>query len=131
MKYAEVIEKVLPKKPARKEAPRRTIFFQDFERQGDWDGTITDKDTPAANKHVVEGHTRDEYFGRKIRLGIRKPPVAIHPTTGKWSTHTMKVTRGGPLGKGHKVDDVFFFASQPGSRTTRLMVDNVRLEWSE
>ncbi len=167
MKYAEVIEKVLPKKPARKDTPRRTIFFQDFERKGDWDGTITDKDTPAANKHVVEGHTRDEHFGRKIRLGIGKPPVAMakttylsfdyyvegsdflmvflfdldindncrypinHPTTGKWTTHTTKVTRGGPLKAGHKVDDIFFFAGPPGSKTTRLMVDNVRLEGSQ
>jgi hypothetical protein len=31
MKYAEVIEKVLPGKPARKEASRRTVFFQDFD----------------------------------------------------------------------------------------------------
>ena len=53
------------------------------------------------------------------------------PTTGKWTTHTMKVTRGGPLKKGHKVDDIFFFAGPPGSKTTRLMVDNVRLEGSE
>ena len=167
MKYAEVIEKVLPKKPARKDAPRHTIFFQDFEQKGDWGGTRSDKDTPAANKHVVQGHTRDEYYGRKIRVGTGKPPVAMakttylsfdyyvegsdflmvflfnldindncrypinRPTTGKWTTHTMKVTRGGPLGKGHKVDDIFFFAGQPGSKTTRLMVDNVRLEGSD
>ena len=26
-----------------------------------------------------------------------------YPTTGKWTTHTMKVTRGGKLKKGHKV----------------------------
>ncbi len=167
MKYAEVIEKVLPKKPVRPEAPLRTIFFQDFEKKGDWDGTVTDKRTPASNKHVVEGHTQDEYFGRKIRVGIRKPPVAVakntylnfdyyvegsdflmvflfdldindncrypiaHPVTGKWTTHTMKVTRGGLLKAGHKVDDIFFFAGPPGSKTTRLMVDNVRLEGSE
>ena len=40
----------------------------------------------------------------------------------------MKVTRGGRLKAGHKVDDLFFFAGQPGSKDTRLMVDNVRLE---
>ncbi len=40
-------------------------------------------------------------------------------------------TPGGPLKEGHQVDDVFFFAGQPGSRTTRLMVDNVRLEGSD
>jgi len=167
MKYAEVIEKVLPEKPVRPDAPRRTIFFQDFEQTGDWDGTVTDKNTPESNKHVVEGHTQDEYFGRKIRVGIRKPPVAMakttylsfdyyvegsdflmvflfdldindncrypinHPTTGKWTTHTMKVTRGGPLKAGHKVDDIFFFAGPPGSKTTKLMVDNVRLEGSD
>jgi lysophospholipase L1-like esterase len=34
MKYAEVIERVLPKKPALKDAPRRTLFFQDSEGQG-------------------------------------------------------------------------------------------------
>jgi hypothetical protein len=28
LKYAEVIEKALPRKPAAKDAPRRTIFFQ-------------------------------------------------------------------------------------------------------
>jgi hypothetical protein len=167
MKYAEVIEKVLPKKPVRPDAPRRTIFFQDFEQTGDWDGTVTDENTPASNRHVVEGHTQDEYFGRKIRVGIRKPPVAMakntylsfdyyvegsdflmvflfdldindncrypinHPTAGKWTNHTMKVTRGGPLKAGHKVDDIFFFAGAPGSKTTRLMVDNVRLEGSD
>jgi hypothetical protein len=43
----------------------------------------------------------------------------------------MKVTRGGPLKAGHKLDDLFFFAGQPGSKTTRLMVDNVHLEASE
>jgi hypothetical protein len=167
MKYAEVIDKVLPSKPFRPEAPRRTIFFQDFEQEGDWDGTVTDKNTPAAKKHVVEGHSRDEYFGRKIRVGIRKPPVAMagvtyltfdyyvedsdflmvflfdldindncrypieNPTTGRWTTHTMKVTRGAKLKRGHKVDDIFFFAGPPGSKSTRLMVDNVRLEGSE
>jgi len=166
MKYAEVIEKALPKKPAPKDAPRRTIFFQDFEGQGDWDGTVTDKGTPAANKHVVEGQSGDEYYGRKIRVGIRKPPVAMaqstyltfdyyvagsdfllvflfdldimdncryqidNPTLGKWTTHTIKVTGAKPLKKGHKVDDIFFFAGPPGSKTTRLMVDNVRLEGS-
>ena len=166
MKYAEVIEKVLPKKPALKHAPRRTLFFQDFEGPGDWDGTVTDKDTPAANKHVVAGHGDDQYFGRKIRVGLRKPPVAVaadtyltfdyyvegsdflmvflfdldiqdncrypigHPAIGKWTTHTMKVTGGKPLKKGHRVDDIFFFAGPPGSKNTRLMVDNIRLEAS-
>jgi hypothetical protein len=166
MKYAEVIEKVLPKKPAAKDLPRRTLFLQDFAGQGDWDGTVTDKGTPAANKHVVEGRTGDQYYGRKIRVGIGKPPVAVaqntwltfdyyvegtdfllvflfdldihdncrypidHPTVGKWTTHTMKVTGAKPLKKGHKVDDIFFFAGPPGSRTTRLMIDNVRLEGS-
>ncbi len=166
MKYAEVIANVLPSKPFRPDAPRRTIFFQDFERGGDWDGTVTDKNTPASNKHVVEGHSLDQYYGRKIRVGIRKPPAAMaritylsfdyyvegsdflmvflfdldindncrypirNPTTGKWTTHSMKVTRGGRLKKGHKVDDLFFFAGPPGSKTTRLMVDNVRLEGS-
>lgn len=167
MKYAEVIEKVLPKRPARKDAPRRTIFFQDFEREGDWDGTVTERDPPSPNGRVLEGHTRDEYYGRKIRVGTGNPPVVMaaatylsfdyyvegsdflmvflfdldiddncrypigHPTTGKWTGHTLKVTRGGPLRKGHKVDDVFFFAGQPGSKATRLMVDNVRLEGSQ
>ena len=166
MKYAEVIEKALPKKPAPKDAPRRTLFFQDFEGKGDWDGTITEKNTPAANKRVVEGQSADRYYGRKIRVGIRKPPVAVaqttyltfdyyvegsdflqvflfdldimdncryqidHPTLGKWTTHTVKVTGAKPLKKGHRVDDVFFFAGPPGSKTTRLMVDNVRLEGS-
>jgi hypothetical protein len=37
----------------------------------------------------------------------------------------------GRLGKGHKVDDILIFAGQPGSKTTRLMVDNVRLEGSD
>lgn len=35
MKYAEVIEKVLPKKAAAKDSPRQTLFFQDFEGQVD------------------------------------------------------------------------------------------------
>ncbi len=167
MKYAEVIEKVLPRKPVRPDAPRRTIFFQDFEQKGDWDGTLTDKNTPPSNKHVVEGHTQDEFYGRKIRVGIRKPPVAMakttylsfdyylegsdflmvflfdldiqdncrypisHPTTGKWTNLEMKVTRGGLLKQGHKVDDIFFFAGPPGSKTTRLRVDNVHLEGSD
>jgi len=166
MKYAEVIEKVLPKRPAAKDAPRRTLFFQDFKGQGDWDGTITDKGTPAANNRVVEGQGGDQYYGRKIRVGMRNPPVAVaqttyltfdyyvegsdfllvflfdldimdncryhidNPAVGKWTTHTLKVTGAKPLKKGHKVDDVFFFAGPPGSKTTRLMVDNVRLEGS-
>jgi len=167
MKYAEVIEKVLPAKPVRPDPPRRAIFSQDFEGKGDWDGTVTDRDTPPSNKRVVEGHTRDEYYGRKIRVGIGKPPAAMakttylsfdcylkgsdflmvflfdldiddncrypidHPTTGKWVSHTIKVTRGGSLKKGHRVDDIFFFAGPPGSKTTRLLVDNVRLEGSD
>jgi len=167
MKYAEVIEKALPKKPAPKDLPRRTLFSQDFEGKGDWDGTVTDKGTPAANKRVVEGHSADQYYGRKVRVGIRNPPVAVaqttyltfdyyvegsdfllvflfdldindncryhvdHPTIGKWTTHTVKVTGAKPLKKGHKVDDIFFFAGPPGSKTTRLMVDNVRLEGSD
>ena len=61
--------------------PGGPLFFQDFEGPGDWDGTVTDKDTPAANKHVVEGHGDDQYFGRKIRVGIRKPPVAVAADT--------------------------------------------------
>jgi hypothetical protein len=165
-KYAEVLEKVLPKKPTRDEAPRRTLFFQDFEGQGDWDGTVTDKDTPAANKRVVQGHRLDQYFGRKIRVGTGQPPVAVDantyltfdyyvegsdflmvflfdldigdncrypidkPTVGKWTTHSMKVTGAKPLKKGHRVDDIFFFAGPPGSQSTRLLVDNVRLEGS-
>ena len=55
MKYAEVIEKALPKKPAVKDVSPRTIFFQDFESTGDWDGTVTNQGTPAANRHVLEG----------------------------------------------------------------------------
>jgi hypothetical protein len=51
----------------RKDAPRRTIFFQDFERKGDWDGTVTDKDTPSANKHVV----------RNVSTGLRQLPFEI------------------------------------------------------
>ena len=166
MKYAEVIDKVLPKKPAAKDLPRHTLFFQDFEGRGDWDGTITDRGTPAANKHVIEGHGNDQYFARKIRVGMRKPPVAVaqntyltfdyyvegsdflmvflfdldlndncrypidRPTIGKWTTHTMKVTGAKPLKKGHKVDDIFFFAGPSGGKSTKLMVDNVRLEGS-
>jgi hypothetical protein len=57
------------------------IFFQNFESPGDWDGSITDKGTPAANKHVVAGHSSDQYFGRKIRVGIRKPPAAVGAST--------------------------------------------------
>jgi len=167
MKYAEVITKVLPKRPLRPNVPLETIFFQDFESKGDWDGTVTAESTPASNKHVVVGHARDEYYGRKIRVGTRKPPVVVArttylsfdyyvegseflqvflfdldindncryriaaPKTGKWTTHRMKVTRGGKLKRGHKVDDIFFFAGKPGSKTTRLMVDNVRLEGSD
>jgi hypothetical protein len=52
----------------------------------------------------------------------------LHPTIGKWTTYTMKVTGAKPLKKGHKVDDIFFFAGPPGSKTARLMIDNVRLE---
>lgn len=68
-------------------------------------------------------------FNLDIKDNCRYP--IPHPTTGKWTTHSMKVTRVGPLGKGHKVDDMFFFAGPPGSKTTRLMVDNVRLEGSQ
>ena len=68
-------------------------------------------------------------FNLDIKDNCRYP--IPHPTTGKWTTHSMKVTRVGPLGKGHKVDDMFFFAGPPGSKTTRLMVDNVRLEGSD
>ena len=164
MKYAEVIDRVLPYRPARKDASRSTIFFQDFEGEGVWDGTLTDEGTPAANKHVVEGHPRDEYFGRKIRVGTGDSPVPMaettwlsfdyfvegsdflmvflfdldvhdncrypipHPVVGKWTTHAIKVTRGGRLKAGHQVDNLFFFAGQPGSNDTQLMVDNVRLE---
>ena len=53
-----------------------------------------------------------------------------HAAGGKRTTHTTKVTRGGPLKEGHRVDDIFF-VGKPGSKTTRLMVDNVRLEGSE
>ncbi|MBN2473380.1 MAG: SGNH/GDSL hydrolase family protein [Pirellulales bacterium] len=167
IKYAEVIDRVLPAKAEPPEAPRRTLFFQDFERDGDWDGTVTDKGTPASNRHVVVGHARDEYYGRKIRVGTGNAPPAMAKTTyltfdyyvegtdflmvflfdldindncrypihgpvlGKWTRHTIKVTRGGPLKPGHKVDDLFFFAGEAGSRTARLMVDNVRIEGSE
>jgi hypothetical protein len=167
MKYAEVIEKVLPKKPIAKDLPRRTIFSQDFEGKGDWDGTTTDKGVPAANKHAVEGQSTDQYYGRKVRVGIPKPFVAVaqntwlsfdyylegsdflqvflfdvdiqdncryyvdRPAIGKWTTHTIKVTGGKQLKKGHKVDDIFFFAGKPGSKTTKLLVDNVRLEGND
>jgi lysophospholipase L1-like esterase len=167
MKYAEVIDKVLPGKPFRPDAPRKTIFFQDFEREGDWDGAITDQNTPAENKRVVDGLDTDEYFGRKIRVGTRNSPVTVqrvtylsfdyyvedsdflmvflfdldindncrysiqNPTTAKWTKHTMKITRGGKLKTGHKIKDIFFFVGQPGSKTTKLMVDNVRLEGTE
>ena len=81
LQYAEVIELVLPKKPASPDAPRRTIFFQDFEGQGDWDGTVTGEGTPAGKKHVIEGHGGDPYYGRKIRVGTGKPPAAVAPST--------------------------------------------------
>ena len=68
-------------------------------------------------------------FNLDIRDNCRYP--IPHPTTGTWTTHRMKVTRGGSLKKGHKVDDIFFFAGPPGSTTTRLMVDNVRLAGSD
>jgi len=80
-KYAEVIEKALPRKPAPNDAPRQTIFIQDFEGTGDWDGTVTDKDTPAANKHVIEGQSGDQYYGRKIRVGAGNPPAVVAPST--------------------------------------------------
>lgn len=66
LKYAEVIEWVLPKKPAFQDARRRTNFF---------------------------------------------------PVTG--------VRR---LQKGHQVGDIFFWAGPPGSTTTKLRIDSVRLE---
>ena len=116
---------------------------------------------------MLEARSGDEYFGRKLRVGMRKPPVAAAQTTyltfdyfvegsdflqvflfdldindncrysvdppvaGKWTTHTMKVTGPGKLKKGHKVDDIFFFAGPPGSKKTRLMIDNVRLSGSD
>jgi hypothetical protein len=42
----------------------------------------------------------------------------------------MKVTGAKPLKKGHKVDDIFFFAGPPGGKNTKLMIDNIRLEGS-
>ena len=75
LKYAEVIEWVLPKKPASRDAPRRTIFFQDFEGQGDWDGTVTGEGTPAANQHAVEGQGGDPTTaGRSASAPASRPP---------------------------------------------------------
>ena len=68
-------------------------------------------------------------FDRDINDNCRYP--LDHPTLGKWTTHTMKVTGGKSLKKGHKVDDIFFFAGSPGGKNTKLLVDKIRLEGSD
>jgi GDSL-like lipase/acylhydrolase family protein len=68
--------------PAKPEGPlERKIFLEDFEYSGEWDGVRNGVNTYQSNGYVLEGLGGDKYFGRKIRVGIRRPPLAIPANT--------------------------------------------------
>ena len=52
--------------------PRRVLFRQDFERAGDWDGSIRTDNVPPGSRRALAGQTKNRYYGRYIRVGIRE-----------------------------------------------------------
>lgn len=68
--------------PAKPEGPgERLIFLENFERPGTWRGIWNDKKTPVSQKRALSGEGDEQYFGRKIRVGVRRPPLAVAKKT--------------------------------------------------
>jgi len=75
--------------------PKRVLFRQDFESQGDWDGQVVADNTPPRSKRALAGVEADKYFARRIRVGIRDDYARAATTT--WVKFKYYLSRNVPL----------------------------------
>jgi lysophospholipase L1-like esterase len=83
MKYAEVIERVLPHKPARRDASRNTIFFQDFSSRPRY---------TVANRRQ-ERDSRRDYHETQIQYRLLESPGAVGRRDGGVRAGTRRAGR--------------------------------------
>lgn len=64
----------LPQEPWDALWPKRVLFSQDFETDGDrrfdWDGRIVTDNVPPGSRRAVLGDAKDKYSARRVRVGI-------------------------------------------------------------
>lgn len=71
--------------------PKRVLFKQDFEDEGDWDGRHIAAKVPGVSQHHLAGHTGNRYFASFIRVGIRYDHARAATTT--WIKFRYYLTR--------------------------------------
>ena len=75
--------------------PKRVLFEQDFESDGDWDGQIITANVPDGSQRVLAGETTNRYFARFIRVGIRFDHARAATTT--WIKFRYYLNKEAPL----------------------------------
>lgn len=50
--------------------PKRTLFAQDFEADGDWDGKVVSDHRTPGSKRAIEALGAEKYYAKRIRVGI-------------------------------------------------------------
>jgi len=75
--------------------PRRVLFQQDFETDADWDGEIATANVPEGSKRALGGHTKNKYFARFLRVGIRWDHARAATTT--WIRFRYYLSKASPI----------------------------------
>ena len=102
--------------------PKRVLFEQDFESEGDWDGRHIAAKIPGVTQHHLAGHDENRYFAKFIRVGIRYDHARAATTT--WIKFRYLLTRETPL-------EVMLFDLTQGDNYAARITDPVVDEWTE
>ena len=102
--------------------PRRTLFHQDFEAKGDWDGVLVTDNVPPGSKRVLAGETKSKYFARFLRVGIRWDHARAATTT--WLRLRYFVSKPGPI-------EVMAFDLTQGDNYAGRIAEPVVGKWTE
>ena len=84
------------------------------------------KKTYVSFDYYMEGSSFLQVFVFDQTVGDNNKFSVHGPVRGKWAKATLKVSNL-LLRRGHRINEMHFFAGNPGDKTTRLLVDNVRL----
>jgi hypothetical protein len=75
--------------------PTRRLFFQDFETDADWDGSIETQNTPEGTGRCLAGEFSGKYYARRTRVGIYYNHARA--ATNTWVKFKYYVNRPGRL----------------------------------
>ncbi len=102
--------------------PKRVLFTQDFEAEGDWDGQIVMDKVPDGSQRALAGDLQSRYFARYMRVGIRYDHARAATTT--WILFRYYLSKETPI-------EVMLFDLTQGDNYAARITEPVVGDWTE